>query len=535
MNAKSDKPLPSDDLDLEEIDEASIEETVDLMFNAAKALKDQIEDELADSEAGDQGKEDDNDEQAEQDVAIDILSTVSTAALGDDPVRLYLKDIGSIELLDVNHEFWLSARMAAIRRLDLLSRQHPIAHKDGSLQNQTYRALFAELVTAWKRVGEDTVRLGYEIPDFEQIYIEARLLRETWQADEPSYLRAYLDNGLWGKDPFWEEVAKHAFTVFISLYSLPDITSEKLANYYEKNEEPPSARTFSRYLPSDEELAAEIQNLRRWSYEAHNAIIRANLRLVVSVAKRYIGRGSSFLDLIQEGNIGLLRAVQKFDPTRGYKFSTYATWWIRQSISRSIADQARTIRIPVHVFETINRLMRIQRDMVQDLGREPTPEEVAIAAGFVSDEDKAQLELIKKEKRPLPPELNNRLRRAAIRVNRILRVAEEPMSLDSPVGNEDNSLLGDFIEDEDALAPMDAAAREMLREQVKNALAVLSERERQVLELRFGLLDGKDHTLEEVGQYFDVTRERIRQIEAKALRKLRHPTRSRNLRDYLGS
>ncbi|MFN2151489.1 MAG: sigma-70 family RNA polymerase sigma factor, partial [Anaerolineales bacterium] len=305
--------------------------------------------------------------------------------------------------------------------------------------------------------------------------------------------------------------------------------------FYEKNEEPPSARTFSRYLPSDEELAAEIQNLRRWSYEAHNAIIRANLRLVVSVAKRYIGRGSSFLDLIQEGNIGLLRAVQKFDPTRGYKFSTYATWWIRQSISRSIADQARTIRIPVHVFETINRLMRIQRDMVQDLGREPTPEEVAIAAGFVSDEDKAQLELVKKEKRPLPSELNNRLRRAAIRVNRILRVAEEPMSLDSPVGNEDNSLLGDFIEDEDALAPMDAAAREMLREQVKNALAVLSERERQVLELRFGLLDGKDHTLEEVGQYFDVTRERIRQIEAKALRKLRHPTRSRNLRDYLGS
>jgi RNA polymerase primary sigma factor len=346
-------------------------------------------------------------------------------------------------------------------------------------------------------------------------------------------LRAYLDNGLWGNDPFWDEVAKNAFTVFISLYALPDETADKLANYYSKKQNPPTARTFARYLPSEEQLGLEIYNLRCLAYEAHEAIIQANLRLVVSVAKRYIGRGSSFLDLIQEGNIGLLRAVSKFDPTRGYKFSTYATWWIRQSISRSIADQARTIRIPVHVFETINRLMRIQRDMIQDLGREPSPEEVAIAAGFVSDEDKTIIDMAGDESRSLPPDVHHRLRQAALRVNRILRVAEEPLSIDSPVGNEDNSQLGDFIEDEDALEPMDAAAREMLREQVKNALAVLSERERQVLELRFGLLDGKDHTLEEVGQYFDVTRERIRQIEAKALRKLRHPTRSRDLRDYL--
>ncbi len=455
------------------------------------------------------------------------------AELSEDPVRLYLREIGQVKLLDGDSEFRLATMIEARRLVLTLGRRRIGRRAAESVEVAIYHDALGELVTAWGRMKEDASRLGIELPDTSLMLVETQNFHRSWENKMPSYLHSYLDRGMWGKDPLWNSLASHAFNIFQVFYILPPKYADWLLKHIQTHGELPGQRALYRNLPEDDELRQEIEAIQARADEANAAIIRANLRLVVSVAKRYLGRGISFLDLIQEGNLGLLRAVNKFDPRRGYKFSTYATWWIRQSINRSIAEQARTIRIPVHLFESITRLLRIQRALTQQLGREPTNEELALEVGYLAPAEVQQVLRSQAEETELDPAVQRHWEYAAIKVDRILRSAEEPVSLEGPVGDEDSSQLGDFIEDSDALEPMDAAAREMLREQVQHALAVLSERERQVLELRFGLIDGKDHTLEEVSRYFNVTRERIRQIEAKALRKLRHPTRSRHLRDYL--
>ena len=458
------------------------------------------------------------------------------AEMSEDPVRLYLREIGQVKLLDASRELWLAAMLAGYRMLLLtLHRRHKGRQDHVSPTRSAYRFLLSDLLTDWTRLGEDAGRLGHSIPDPELLLKEAQTLRLGWESSSTSYLHGFMEHELWGIDPIWDSLVTHAYNVFVIFYILPEKYASWLLRHIQAHHALPAQRTLFSKLPSEGELVRGVELIRIRADEANTAIISANLRLVVSVAKRYLGRGISLLDLIQQGNLGLLRAVNKFDPRRGFKFSTYSTWWIRQSINRSIAEQARTIRIPVHLFEAITRLLHIQRNLTQQLGRDPTNEELAFEAGYLSPADSQAVLRARAEDAPLAPEIQHRWDLATHKVATILRSAEDPVSLDSPAGREeDSSQLGDFIEDIDALEPLDAASREMLREQVQHALESLTERERQVLELRFGLVDGKDHTLEEVSRYFNVTRERIRQIEAKALRKLRHPTRSRLLRDYLG-
>jgi RNA polymerase primary sigma factor len=460
--------------------------------------------------------------------------TLVEGEMANDPVRMYLKEIGQVQLLDSDQEIWLSVQMGAGHTLDVLHM------KIGGGKGATDRAevlieLFNQIVLAWHDVALLAHDFNVDPPDLSELIRESKRLRQNWWRQVRSYLHTYLKLREWGHDDEWNQLARRLFHVFDGLYLMPELIQNHLLDHLERHDALPTVPTFKKWVQDidvrliEEEFASAYTRAE----EANSALTRANLRLVVSVAKKYMGRGIGFLDLIQEGNIGLLRAVEKFDHTKGYKFSTYATWWIRQAISRAIADQSRTIRIPVHMVETINKLMRVQRRLTQELGREPFAEEIAPEMELMEPEDVTALHNALAAGERIEPNLQRKLRRAAAKVRRIMRISQDPMSLDMPVGQEDSSLLGDFIEDDKVAGPVEKADHQLLKEQVRSVLGMLNDREREVLEMRFGLNDGQDHTLEEVGKYFGVTRERIRQIEAKALRKLRHPTRSKQLRDYL--
>jgi len=460
-----------------------------------------------------------------EEVEVEVTPEIEDHEIVDDSVRMYLREIGRVPLLTWEGEKHLAMQMEEGKTLDDITERLTKNLGRNPTSAEIIRDIYRRLRDDWRIVERICAHLGLPTDQPAQMIREMAI---NFEVDTQITREVALELGIPQKD-----LDNRQIKISVEARLLPEEALVAIEKLPRRGGTPPSAQDLYAAIANETRLLEQhLRHIRQDSDRARRHLTEANLRLVVSVAKKYIGRGMLLLDLIQEGNIGLIRAVEKFEYRKGFKFSTYATWWIRQAITRAIADQARTIRIPVHMVETINRLIRVSRRLLQELGREPTAEEIALEMDLLPTQMRDRI-IADPEAIDNDPEVGMELQRAAQKVRAIMKVSQEPVSLETPIGEEEDSHLGDFIEDQGALAPNEAASHQLLKEQVEDVLGSLTARERKVLQLRFGLEDGRARTLEEVGKEFNVTRERIRQIEAKALRKLRHPSRSKKLKDYL--
>lgn len=440
----------------------------------------------------------------------------------DDPVKLYLREITSTPLLSNEEEF----RLALAVQADELAK-----NCSNELTGMNLQTILADIQHSWESVINDAHRLKHNPPDVMAILKEVRAFQDELLPGEPSYTRAFLDLPRWGNDRVWEVFATNILRFFQAVFLLGSSNLDLLIQHLQKHDE--TILDALGKIDFNGDLIETRARVSERAKQASDILVEYNLRLVVSIAKHYSNPGVSLLDLIQEGNIGLMRAISKFDPAKGYRFSTYAAWWIRQSVSRYIAEHARTIRLPIHVAEAIGRLNKIQRDLVQRFGREPSFAEVAAHSTYLNDEDQAAIEAIGFDREKAPPDLIYRWDEATRKVEDMLKKRETPLSLESPIGDAEDSILADFIPDYESDQPLEGAMRASLRDTIARSLATLNEREQEVLKLRFGLVDGINHSLDEIALKFELTSERIRQIEASALRKLRTTSSSNKLRDFV--